>query len=140
MAPAKKPASSSLLVASLLLLTPTILPVAAKSSPIANERCGAKFIYPPDQNDIFEFYRLDTINVTYISTYSNPTLYVYCGAPNSTPSESECDPGPSPVSTTYLVVQLPSALGWAVIHREAPPLLPFKPKKDGDILLWFISV
>jgi hypothetical protein len=40
--------------------------------------CSVNFLYPTSG---LTFNYLDTVNVTYISTIANPTLYCSCGAP-----------------------------------------------------------
>ena len=58
--------------------------VLATCLPIATANCGVDFLYP--QPDL-TFYYLDTINVTYTSNFSNPTLIAFCG--QASPTESE---------------------------------------------------
>ena len=51
---------------------------------IANAACGGKFVYPTTG---LQFYRLDTVNVTFQSNFSQPTLLLRCGD-REQPSES----------------------------------------------------
>jgi len=39
-------------------------------------RCGVNFLFPKGKG--LEFYHLDTINVTYQSSFANPTLHCWC--------------------------------------------------------------
>ncbi|OIW33018.1 hypothetical protein CONLIGDRAFT_556141, partial [Coniochaeta ligniaria NRRL 30616] len=44
---------------------------------LATANCGVEFLYPQPG---LTFYYLDTINVTYTSNFSNPTLIAWCGS------------------------------------------------------------
>lgn len=44
--------------------------------PFATANCGVEFLYPQPG---LTFYYLDTVNVTYTSNFSNPTLFAWCG-------------------------------------------------------------
>lgn len=46
-----------------------------------DDHCRVTFLYP--RGDGLEFYHLDTLNVTYQSFFSNPTLHCWCNEPNS---------------------------------------------------------
>jgi len=63
-----------------LLVVPGLL-----SRGIATAACGVKFLYPTTG---LQFYHLDTINVTYQSSFSQPTLSLLCGERKARPSES----------------------------------------------------
>ncbi|KAB5523000.1 hypothetical protein GE09DRAFT_487184 [Coniochaeta sp. 2T2.1] len=70
-------ATTSIRRGSLLFL---IYPIFATWLPFVTANCGVEFLYP--QPDLM-FYYLDTINVTYTSNFSNPTLFAWCGQSSS---------------------------------------------------------
>ncbi|KAK0630845.1 hypothetical protein B0T17DRAFT_590236 [Bombardia bombarda] len=60
-----------------LILTVLTLP-SLLTTGIANALCGASFLFPTQG---LQFYYLDTINVTYLSSFSDPILSLSCGQP-----------------------------------------------------------
>jgi hypothetical protein len=60
--------------------------VFALSSGVATaNKCGVEFLYPTPG---LSFYYLDTINVTYVSNLSDPTLFCWCGQGQPAKSQS----------------------------------------------------
>ncbi|KAK3368246.1 hypothetical protein B0H63DRAFT_403532 [Podospora didyma] len=70
-----------------VLVIPSLLTRGAIASAAG---CGADFLFPP--KDIqHDFYHLDSIEVTYRSNFSNPTLSCLCGAPGQATQKFKAD-------------------------------------------------
>ncbi|KAK0718413.1 hypothetical protein B0T26DRAFT_646364 [Lasiosphaeria miniovina] len=65
-------------VAHTVILTLLVIPGLLTAGGMASARCGADFLFPTKET---EFYELDSIVVTYRSSFSNPSLSCLCGAP-----------------------------------------------------------
>ncbi|KAM7195702.1 hypothetical protein V8F33_006551 [Rhypophila sp. PSN 637] len=71
-----KSSTASTTIGTAIASTSTV-PLATAS----NDDCQVTFLYPA--GDSLEFYHLDTLNVTYQSSFARPTLHCWCSEPDS---------------------------------------------------------
>lgn len=63
--------------------------------------CGVKILFPQSP---LTFYYLDTVNVSYVSKFSNQTLLCWCGKPDGNSPTTKCEVPANPFSNFVLVL------------------------------------